>query len=242
MITADATILEPGNEVKLFELDLTPLGGDLLRFHGYKQIADIIWKGETYKPWAIEADGFDKDGRGTLPSPTLRVGNIGQTAEGVAIPGMITSLCRQFDDLVGARFTRIRTLGTYLDAVNFAGGNPSADPTQEFPREVWLIECKTAANATTVEFELRSALDFSGQRLPGRQILANSCGWLTRGGYRGPYCGYTGPAMFDLDDNPVADPTLDKCSGRLSSCKLRHGEFNELPYGGQPAADLLRGY
>ena len=242
MITADIQTLEPGGEVKLYELDLTPLGGDLLRFHGYQQAENIIWKGESYGPWAIEADGFERDGRGSLPSPTLRVGNIGQTAEGLFVPGAITSLCRQFDDLVGARFTRIRTLTKYLDAANFPEGNPTANPDEEMPREIWIIECKLSANAQTVEFELRSALDFSGQRIPGRQILANSCGWLTRGGYRGPYCGYTGSAMFDLDDNPVTDPTLDKCSGRLSSCKLRHGEFNELPYGGQPAADLLRGY
>ena len=242
MIAADIQVLTPGDEVKLFELDVRPLGGDLLRFHGYKNLAPIVWAGESYVPWSIEAEGFERDGRGSLPTPTLRVGNIGMTSEGVVIPGMITSLCRQFDDLVGCRFTYIRTLGKYLDAVNFPGGNPTANPSEEMPREIWIVECKTSATATTVEFELRSALDFQNQKIPGRQILANSCGWLTRGGYRGPYCGYTGQAMFDLDDNPVTDPVMDKCAGRLVSCKLRHGEFNELPYGGQPAADKVRGY
>ena len=242
MITSDVQVLSPGNDVKLYELDMTNLGGDKLRFHGYNELAPIIWQGETFTPWSITANGFEKDGTGRLPSPTLTVGNIGYDEAGNPIPGMITSLCRMYDDLVGARLIRHRTLAQYLDAVNFPGGNPTANPAEHMAPEIWIVECKTQATSLQVEFELRSALDFSGQKIPGRQILANSCGWLTRGGYRGPYCGYTGNAMFDINDNPVTDPTKDRCSGQLASCKLRHGEFNELPFGGQPSADLLRGY
>jgi lambda family phage minor tail protein L len=81
-----------------------------------------------------------------------------------------------------------------------------------------------------------------GQTLPGRQITANMCGWLKHGGYRGPYCGYTGTLYFTRDDVPTADPARDKCSGRVGSCKLRFGETAALPFGGFPAADALRGY
>ena len=77
-------------------------------------------------------------------------------------------------------------------------------------------------------------------QLPRRQIVANVCMWLMIGGYRGPNCGYTGAAMFDREDNPVADPSLDKCGGRLSSCKCRFGTNNPLPFGSFPAADLVR--
>ena len=93
-----------------------------------------------------------------------------------------------------------------------------------------------------MEFELRSALDFAGQSLPARQIQANACGWLSIGGYRGPYCGYTGAAMFDRDGKPVADPIADKCGGKVSDCKLRFGATKPLHFGGFPAADQLRGY
>lgn len=235
-LTADIQGLEPGEHVELFELDATGIGGDRLLFHGYVNAGPILWQGNAYQPWPIEAEGFARNGVGTLPTPLLRVGNIGVGQDGEPLPGMISALCLALDDLIGARLTRHRTLAQYLD------GQPTADPTQEFPPEIWLIEAKTSETKDVVEFELRSALDFDGQQLPARQINANMCGWVTIGGYRGPYCGYTGSAMFDRDDNPVIDPTRDKCGGRMTSCKLRFGEWAELPYGGFPSADTLRGY
>lgn len=242
MITADVQGLSPDGDIKLYELDATEIGGDVLRFHGYPQAGPIYWRGDEYAPWAIEAEGFERTGTGAQPAPVLRVGNIGQDAHGNPVPGVISALCLALDDLVGARLIRRRTLTKYLDATNFADGNPTADPTEEFPPEIWLIECKTQEDRETVEFELRSALDFEGEQLPARQIQANTCGWLSIGGYRGPYCGYTGAAMFDRDGNPVTDPVLDKCGGRVSDCKKRFGEWEPLNFGGFPAADQLRGY
>jgi hypothetical protein len=32
----------------------------------------------------------------------------------------------------------------------------------------------------------------------------------------------------------LSDPSLDECNGTLTACKLRHGEGNELPFGGFP--------
>ena len=242
MITADIQTLAPGALVQLFELDASGIGGAVQRFHGYAQAGSIWWQGHEYAPWAIEAEGFARSGTGPQPAPTLRVGNIGQDAQGTPLPGVISALCLALDDLVGARIIRRRTLGQYLDARNFAAGNPSADPGEELPPEIWLIEAKIQESGQTVEFELRSALDFDGQMLPARQIQANACGWLSIGGYRGPYCGYTGAAMFDRDGKPVADPIADKCGGKVSDCKLRFGASKPLHFGGFPAADQLRGY
>ncbi len=242
MITADIQGLEPGGLVQLFELDATEIGGDHLRFHGYPQAGPIFWQGHEYSPWAIEAEGFARTGTGQQPVPTLRVGNIGQGADGKPLPGVISALCFALDDLVGARVIRRRTLSKYLDAANFPEGNPSADPEEEISPEIWLIEAKTREDKETVEFELSSALSFDGEQLPSRQIQANTCGWLSTGGYRGAYCGYTGAAMFDRDGNPVTDPTLDRCGGRISDCKKRFGEYEVINFGGFPAADSLRGY
>lgn len=230
-ITADIQRLEPGALVELFELDATEIAGDTLRFHGYTQVGPIWWQGNEYSPWPIQAEGFARTGDGRQPTPTLSVGNI---------DGSIGALCLYLDDMVGAKVLRRRTLGRFLDAANFPDGNEEADPAEELPTEVWYIEQKTSETNEIVQFELASALDFNGVQLPRRQIVANVCMWLSIGGYRGPQCGYTGGLMFDRDDNPVSDPTRDKCSGRLTSCKARHGAENPLPYGSFPAADLIR--
>ncbi|MGA4005986.1 phage minor tail protein L [Ralstonia nicotianae] len=230
-ITADIQRLEPGALVEVFELDATGIGADMLRFHGYTQVGPIWWQGNEYSPWPIEGKGFARSGQGQPPAPRLTVGNV---------DGSISAVCLYANDLVGAKLRRRRTLGRFLDARNFPEGNPEADPTEELPVEEWFVEQKAAETNETVEFELSSALDFNGVQLPRRQIVANVCVWLMIGGYRGPNCGYTGAAMFDRDDNPVADPSLDKCGGRLSSCKCRFGANNPLPFGSFPAADLVR--
>lgn len=230
-ITYDVQTLEPGALVELLELDATAIGGDLLRFHGYTQIASIWWQGNEYKPWPIQMEGFEKTS-GQPPTPKVTVANI---------DGSISSACLAFDDLVGAKLTRHVTLGKYLDAANFGGSNPTADPTQEITPEVWTVERKAAEDNTAVQFELSSALNFQGVQLPRRQIVANVCAWLAIGGYRGPYCGYTGGAVAQADDTPTTDINLDKCGGRVTSCKLRFGsDPTGLPYGGFPAAGLLR--
>lgn len=118
--------------------------------------------------------------------------------------------------------------------------HPTADPNEHFPDEIWFIERKVAETKEMVEFELATAIDLNGEVLPGRQIMSNVCTWLLRGGYRGPYCSYTGSAYFDINDNPVDDPGQDVCAGLVRSCKRRFGENNELPYGGFPAAGLVR--
>lgn len=230
MITADAQQLEPGGRITVYELDASSFGADQLFFHQHLQSGVIWWQGQEYGAWPIEASGFERTSD-QPPSPRLKVGNV---------DGRIGALCLMFDDLVGARIIRRQTLVKYLDAANFPGGNPTADPDEEFPDEIWFIERKASEDSETVEFELTTAIDLNGEQLPGRQIVAGNCGWIIRGGYRGPYCSYNGPPVADSDDNPTDDPSRDQCGGRLKSCKLRFGENNPLPYGGFPAAGLLR--
>ncbi|WP_284730892.1 hypothetical protein [Enterobacter asburiae] len=49
-----------------------------------------------------------------------------------------------------------------------------------------------------------------------------------------------GTRYFDKNNNPVSDPSLDECPGTLTACKLRHGDGNELPFGGFPGTSLIR--
>lgn len=230
MISSDIQSLEPGNRVALFELDATSIGADILRFHAHLQSGPIFWQGNQYDPWPIECDGFSRNS-GQTPTPSLRVANI---------DGTITALCLAFDDLVGSRLTRRQTLAQYLDAENFGGVNPTADPNEHFPDEIWYIDRKAIENNELVQFELASVADLNGIQLPRRQIIANACGWILSGGYRGPYCGYVGPPVADINDQPTSDPSKDVCGGRLSSCKLRFGANEELPYGGFPASGMIR--
>lgn len=233
-IYADIQTLEPGAWVELFDLDARAItgggAGDILHFHGYTQVGPIYWQGTTYEPWPVQAHGFELNTE-QPPQPTFSAGNVN---------GRITALCLAYQDLVGAKLTRRRTLGKYLDAANFAGGNPTADPEQEISPDIWFLERRASEDNTQVTWELSNPMDFGGRQLPGRDIIANVCGWLIKGGYRGPYCGYTGGPVADINDVPTSDPAQDACGGRLVSCGLRFGATNELPYGSFPAASLIK--
>lgn len=228
-ISTDIQKLEPGAIVELFELDLTPYGGDLLRFHAGTNglLANVVWDGNAYTAFPVKASGFEFNGQGQTARPKLMVANVA---------GSITALVLQYDDIVGAKVTRIRTLAKYLDAVNFPGGtNPSADPSASFPSDIFYIDRKSIETNEIVEFELAAAMDVTGVKLPRRQVVQNICTWV----YRSAECSWTGTTYFDAND---VSTTLanDACGKRLSSCKCRFGENAELPFGGYPAAGLIR--
>lgn len=229
-INADIQTLEPGGLVQLFELDATAIGAEVYRFHGYQRTESIWWQGIEYSPWPIQADGFEMTGDTQQPQPKLTVGNV---------TGFISALCLGFDDLVGSKLTRRRTLSRYLDARNFPGGNVEADPEEEFPADIWYVEQKAGESKTQVEFVLSSPIDLNNKQLPGRQIVANCCQWLSIGGYRGPYCGYTGGPVATDDDIITTDAARDRCSGTLKGCKFRFGENGQLRYGSFPTAGRI---
>lgn len=239
--------LNPDTLITLFELDATTQGvTEILRFHsGVSEVnTDLVFNGNIYYRYPIEASGFEWSSSGTLPRPTLTAANI---------DGAITSLAMLHGDLLGAKLTRIRTFLKYIDAVNFASGiNPSADPTIRFPDEVWTIDRKSKESKTAVEFELSAAFDITGVKLPRRQFVQNSCTWRYRRWngstwvYDEPSCPYTGTTKFDAADNIVTDPYQDVCSKKLSSCEKRFNTLvvgNEkpiLPFGGFPGVGLIR--
>ena len=107
--------------IEMFILDTSMVGGGsdgIFYFHpgttSYGELP-ITWKGQQYEPFPVETSGWESNAVGKLPRPTVRVSNIG---------GIIASFIRPLKDALGARFTRKRTLGKYLDAVNFPDGNP----------------------------------------------------------------------------------------------------------------------
>jgi lambda family phage minor tail protein L len=205
--------------IELFVIDATALGGSVMYLHaGTNQLSQpVVWQGQAYDPFPIQAEGFERNSSGPFPRPTLKVSNV---------YGLVGALVRDYKGLKGAKVTRRRTLAKYLDAVNFEGGvNPSADPSAHYPDDVWYIDRRAASDHSVVAFELASPMDVAGVMIPRRQVLAGVCVWA----YRGPDCGYTGGAVAKEDDTPTGLMSEDACGHRPASCRLRTWPNNELP-------------
>lgn len=247
MLDSDFQKLSVTGLVTLYELDATKLGAGIFRWHGHVSSdswriiddtviddgatvkRDIIWQGQTYSPMPIQTDGLEVRGDGKASTPSLALAN---NIDGVQ--GAISALCLQYDDFAGARLTVINTMAKYLDAANFANGNPQA--ANEYRKQVWYVEQKTSENRSAVSFELSNPVDFEGARIPSREIT-NYCHWAVHGRYRGEECGYTGAARFTDKGVPTTDPAKDKCGGRLSDCRIRN---NEGRFGGYPSSALIK--
>src|SRR5690349_1038373 len=231
-IAADIQRLDPGAEIRLYQIDMTGIGGGVLNYvPGTLDGQAVRWKGQPYIPLPIDADGFEKASQGSLPTPTLTV------AKDVLIAAAVVS----FDDLRGARVIRWRTFVKYLD------GQPQADPNQHFPPDIFRIERKVLQNKTMIRWELSADLDQQGRQIPGRVATRNHCSWIYRhfsgGGFTyssSPHaCPYAGAAMFESNGNPTADPAKDRCGKRLSDCRKRFGAV-PLPYGGFPGISMQK--
>ena len=188
---------------------------------------NIIWQGNVYTPVAIQSDGLEMRGDGKASMPSLSIANTLNS-----INGAMSALCLQLSDFAGAKLTVITTLAKYLDAANFANGNPQA--RNEYKKQVWFVEQKTAENASQVTFELSNPVDFEGMKIPCREIT-NYCHWAVCGRYRQDPCLYSGSAMFTKDGKPTDDPSLDYCGGTIESCRLRD---NTARFGGFPSSSL----
>lgn len=115
-IVTDLQKLSGGAWVELFELDASDVGGTLYRFHcgTNEYYQPVVWQGQTYTPWEIQADGFGYSGTGAPPRPKLRASNV---------TGILSALLKETGDLLGAKLTRKRTMVKFLDAVNFIKSN-----------------------------------------------------------------------------------------------------------------------
>jgi lambda family phage minor tail protein L len=220
-LNAELQKIAPSAVIELFQLELNAAQhgvNETYYFHAgvnATNSGDIIWNGQAYLAFPIEATEFEYTGTGSLPRPKLRISNIYGT-----ITGIILTLP---NGLEGAKVTRIRTLARYIDGVNFPGGTNhlgTPDPTAEFPREIYYIDRKASENRDLIEFELAAAFDLVGVRAPKRQCVSNVCQWT----YRGPECGYAGNAFFNFNDVPVAAIGQDVCGKRLRSCELRFSQ------------------
>ncbi|MCA0246358.1 MAG: phage minor tail protein L [Proteobacteria bacterium] len=232
-LAADNQSLTPGDIVVLFDIDTAPIGGTEIWYlcSGLVDGAAPMWKGHTYAPHPIVAEGFEWAGRGQLPRPKLTVGNA---------LGLLQAAVVQYNDLLGARVTRWKTLKKYLD------GQPDADPDTHYIPDVYHVDRKVSQTKGMIEFDLSAALDQQGVMLPRRQIIRDACTETYRkwdaaaNDFVYGTCPYAGDARFTAKDAPTDAAHLDVCSHKLSGCKARYGADGELPFSGFPAVSRTR--
>jgi lambda family phage minor tail protein L len=210
----------------------------------------IQWRGNSYTPIPVMAEGFESSGQGSLPTPTLKFANVGLLG---------SAIINEFGDPVGAKITRWVTYSDYLDD----GATP--DPNEHFLPEIWFVERKKAQNRVFIEFELSAAMDQAGRLLPGRQVLRDACNLRYRS-YLGLSestgkptfrynetdmgCPWTGTntdtnnpegPYIDHTGTVVANPALDVCGKKLSDCKARFNLTTKiLPFGGFPGVNRIK--
>ena len=173
-IVSELQKTNPSAIIELFTLTLdNTLHGatTTYRFHAgtsLKDNGDIIWAGDTYTKFPVEAEGF-KYGKGQLPRPTLTFSNALGTISAILLT---VNRVTTGNDLTGSTVKRIRTKAKFLDAANFPSNiNPFGTPdnTAEYKQEIFTIDRKSAENRTVVQFELAAAIDLAGVRAPKRQ-------------------------------------------------------------------------
>lgn len=233
--------LYPGSIITLIEVDATKFGGQIYRMHsenvrytpeelleaqktGVLPPKEIIFRGNAYgaRPFGISGIGFTGNGKAEKPKLTLS-----------NLDSRISAMIRSYNGMMQAKVTIWITAAELMDeAGNVEDG--------AYRKLVYYVERPSMVNKSIAEFELTSPYDMDGIMIPAR-ITQSVCYWAQRNWYRsGKGCGYNGNRMFDKDNKPVTDPSLDRCAGTVTACKLRFGESNPLDFGGAAVASLVR--
>lgn len=213
----DWSVTVTGAKTFNYSMLAAPAGTGVSTFTQATRLNDSMkFDGHIYTPIAVNVTGFEWNGQGTLPTPTLQIANVNR---------VMVSAVINLKNLTGAKFTRIRTFRKHLDD----GNQP--DPTSIFPREIYRINRKTAHNKIYLEWQLASSLDQEGVRIPGRECLRNTCTHRYRVfdpltgtfDYTKATCPYVGSTYFKADDSTTGFPAEDRCGKTLSSCRKRFG-------------------
>jgi lambda family phage minor tail protein L len=240
--------LEPSSIISLFEIDLSNIslssgedsqfiinlrnvqlvlagasGGifsyKIIRLHNNLKLNTniIYWNGEAYFPAPIFTQGFETISKGLFPKPRVE---ICFSEDALDVYSLFKGTIN-FGDLIGAKFTRIRTFAKFLDKKNFyqedgvsalsvdklvipEGFDP--DPNCEFPRDIYYFDRKSSENKSSVQFELSSAIDLDRVKLPKRRVLSYLCPWQ----YRGEGCLYEYQSRLNEDIHGTTTPIPNK--------------------------------
>ena len=186
----------------------------------------IKYGGTPYIPLPVEASGFEFNGDGTLPRPSIRFANL-QSQITALLLGI--NQITPGNDLSGARVKRIRTLSRFLDSDNWENGvnpygNPDSGANAQFPPEIYYIDRKVSENRDFVEFELVSSFDMPNTKAPRRLVMQNLCQWE----YKGKECGYSGSNEFTVTGASITSVAASGFGYSTNADKLVAGaQLNE---------------
>lgn len=205
IITTDLQSLEvESGLVELFELDLGDAGTlffypgldsdlDEVRFYPLNEPSkNNVSQANEYMPLPISIEGIESRSEGASNKPTLTIANVG---------AMFRTLLEDedfsFDDVVGYKIIRRRTLQKYL-----VGGSAAATPF-EFPVASFIVDRVASENNLAVSYELAPPFDVNGIKLPGRVVVGKYCSWQ----YQGATTGGIGGCFFDKDSKALYGTT-----------------------------------
>jgi lambda family phage minor tail protein L len=164
--------------VELYELQV---GSDVLYFHDGKNESiqnvqfrqpDSPYTLKTYLALPILMSGIEHQADGASPRPSLTVANIESILKSSSTFQTDLNITNfKLDDLVGAKLKRRRTLEKHL----------ASNPPIEFRSDTYIIDRIEEKNNLYVSFELASAFDLDGIRLPSRILVGKYCPWKYQG-------------------------------------------------------------
>lgn len=213
----EAQKLAQDARVYLYEIDCTKYGGPTLRWTpGPVGDTGVTFNSIYYQPVPIQIEGAEWNGQGPLPRPRVAIPNVNAFA---------TQLMAAYGDLLGCRVSRI---WTYF---KFTSTGSSPDGTAYFGPEEWFIDRVANRSRDAVVFELASSLDIQGKKLPGRQVIRDTCSHVYRI-YKGSAfvqgtCPWAGSAIgnpgpyYKADGTSTSDPNEDACGKRVVDCWRR---------------------
>lgn len=229
----------PGEIISLFKLDTTSIGGSVYFFCQSSDLDansmdPVSFGGQQYTPVDVEFSGLETNGVGTLPTPTIKLSNVGT--------GLFQAMINTYGDLLGCTLQRVRTFKRFLDD----GAEP--DPTAYYGPDTYRVERKVSENVEFIEWELSASIDQEGAMLPRRVVIRDTCLWRYRRhravsdtfDYSKAQCPYTGSRYYDRLGNEVTQRSQDECGRKLTDCELRFGRKAVLPFGGFPGVQRTR--
>jgi lambda family phage minor tail protein L len=213
-LNTEITSFTPSAQVHLYEIDLSeismstinfnyngqqPINKGILRIYNDYNIFNLVnnpygtikWQDNYYYPFPIAVEGFEYSSAGTLPTPKVSISNLSPDYSYNSFYTYIRMQMQSLGDIIGAKFTRIKTFLKYLDGSNFSQGYNPYNPTTglyeiELPRDIYYIDRKTVENKNIIEYQLNTILDIENLTLPARTIYAKQCPFQ----YRGEGCVY----------------------------------------------------
>lgn len=213
-LNTELSSLTPSTQVILYEIDLSevaptminynyngqqPINNGIFRIYNdyniYKLSTNpygtIKWQQNYYYPFPIFAEGFEYSSAGSLPTPRVAISNLSPDYSSNSFYRYIRMQMQSLGDIVGGKFSRIKTFLKYLDGANFSGNvnpyNPNTGLYEiELPRDIYYIDRKTVENKNIIEYQLNTILDVENLTLPARTLYGQKCPFQ----YRGEGCVY----------------------------------------------------